>query len=141
MGNTDSTGVLNEDVVKRRAIAKMDSEMRSKMNRGVNYNSMQPEDARFVCLVIAFVFIELRLYFLDLFFRLFGCLFLLVQAAVSPHLTTSAHSDPWRDHDRQDIPLEAPTGCALMGLERLFHGGGCFMGEAVSFAHSRASVH
>jgi hypothetical protein len=39
MGNTDSTGIVDDDIVKRRAISKMDSEMRSKMNRGVNYNS------------------------------------------------------------------------------------------------------
>lgn len=40
MGNTESQGVVSDDVMKRRAIAKMDSEMRSKMNRGVNYNSI-----------------------------------------------------------------------------------------------------
>jgi hypothetical protein len=49
MGNTDSTGVLDDDVVKRRAIAKMDSEMRSKMNRGVNYNSMSSSVLESAC--------------------------------------------------------------------------------------------
>jgi len=37
MGNVDSN-IIPDDSMKRRAIAKMDSEMRQKMSRGVNYN-------------------------------------------------------------------------------------------------------